>query len=301
MLQSFIIFINPASLITVMKKKVKKAIAKVKHKSHKPKVSKKSENTESHKKKASDLQPIATRELPPQPEKEVFHEFKEPEEAPESKEEPKEKEELEEKEEAEPETKEQEHKVVVGEAIEFGWNSVKQHAGFFIGVFLLFFALSFMIYGAGALGTRIVLGLLVSGMSLGYRKLAIDMVDGKPPEFKELFSCFSLLLKYLLGAIMYSIIVAAGLVFFVIPGIIWAVQFGFYSFVIVKERSWPWGALKKSSALTSGVRGKLIIFALALLGINLLGVLALGIGIIITIPLSVIAAAHVFNQLEENA
>jgi len=300
MLQPFIIFINPASLITPMKKKVKKAIAKVKHKSHKPKVSKKSENTESHKKKSSDLQPVATRELPPQPEKEVFHEFKEPE--PEEKKEP-EKEEPEqeetESEEVKPETKE--HTILIGEAIEFGWNSVKQHAGFFIGVFLLFFALSFMMYGAGALGTRIVLGLLVSGMSLGYRKLAIDMVDGKPPEFKELFSCFSLLLKYLLAAILYSIIVAAGLVFFVIPGIIWAVQFGFYSFVIVKERSWPWSALKKSSALTSGVRGKLIIFAFALLGINLLGVVALGIGIIITIPLSVIAAAHVFNQLEENA
>jgi len=282
-----------------MKKKVKKAVPKVKHKAHKPKVKK--SPSESVKKKASELQPVATRELPPQPEKEVFHEFKEPE--PEEKEEPEAKEEPEQEKPEPEETKEEqkEHKILIGEAIEFGWNSVKSHAGFFIGVFLLFFALSFMIYGAGALGTRIVLGLLVSGMSLGYRKLAIDMVDGKSPEFKELFSCFSLLLKYLLAAVLYSIIVAAGLVFFVIPGIIWAVQFGFYSFVIVKERSWPWGALKKSSALTAGVRGKLIIFAFALVGINLLGVIALGIGIIITIPLSVIAAAHVFNQLEENA
>ncbi len=272
------------------KKKVKKVVAKVKPKSQKSKVSKKEQVKE-----PQTIQPVATRELPPQPVQEV----------PEVKAEPKEEPELEEEIEApaeepeeEPETKGKAHKLVIGEAIEFGWNSVKSHLGFFIGVFLLFAALSFMIANAHAIGTRIVLGLLVSGMSLGYIKVGIDIADKKKPEFKELFSCFSLLLKYLITLVLYTIVVSVGLVLFVIPGVIWAVQFGFYPFVVVKERLWPLGALRKSSELTSGVKGRLITFALALFGINLLGVIALGIGIIVTIPLSVIAIAHVFRQLE---
>jgi len=244
------------------------------------------------------VKPIVTRELPPQPAPEVKEPVEAkpvelpqkpveaPEEVPETE---------------EPEHKEPHKKIAIGESIEFGWSAVKSHLVFFICIFLLFAALSFMSYGAGAIGTQVVLGLLVSGISLGYIKLSIDMVDGKAPEFKELFSCFSLLLKYLIAAIIYTIVVAIGLVLFVIPGVIWAVQFGFYPYVIVKERLGPLSALRKSSTLTAGVKGKLIIFAFALLGINLLGVVALGIGIIITMPMSVIAAAHVFRQLEKHS
>ncbi len=263
------------------KRKVKKTVAKAKPKKQK---------------EALTLQPIATRELPPQPVQEAVPEIKvEPKEEPVVEEEPEE--EVPEKKE-EPEAREQKQ-VVIGEAIEFGWNAVKSHLGFFIGMFLLFAALSFMNFGSHAIGTRIVLGLFVSGISLGCIKITIDVADGKAPEFKELFSCFSLLLKYIIAAVLYSIVVGVGLVLLIIPGIIWAVQFGFYPYVIVKERLGPVAALRKSSAITEGVKGRLIVFAFALLGVNVLGVIAFGIGIIVTIPLSMIAMAHVFRQLEK--
>lgn len=263
----------------VKKKRVKRVVAKVKHKPSKPK-------------QPVTIEPVATRELPPQPVPEVKVEPKEVEEiVEETVEEP--------VEEERPEPKRSSHnKFVVGEAIEFGWDSVKSHLWFFIGIFLIFFVILFMIFGAKGVGTRVVLGVLVTGVSLGYIKLAVDIVDNKDPEFKELFSCFSLLLQYLLSLIIYVVIVSVGLVLFVIPGLIWAVQFGFFPFVIVNERLWPLNALRKSSALTEGVKGRLIVFGLVLLGINLLGLLAVGIGIIVTIPLSIIAAAHIFRQLE---
>jgi hypothetical protein len=247
------------------------------------------------------LAPVAVRELPPQhevkevPAPKIKHEVKE---APAEKEAPvEEPEEI--VEEPEPVHKESGKKVVVGEAIEFGWSLVKSHFWFFVGIFLLFFALSFMMYGAGAIGTRIVLGLLVSGISIGYFKLSLDLADGKSPEFKELFSCFSLLLKYLAANVVYCVVVAVGLALLVVPGIIWAVQFGFFPYVIVSERLGPLSALRKSSSLTVGVKNRLVIFAFALLGINLLGLIPFGLGLILTIPLSVIAVAHVFRQLEK--
>ncbi len=278
------------------KKKVTKAEAKASIK-RLHNASKKKE-----KPKVQTIEPMAVRELPPQPFKKRI-EVKEV--MPEEIEAPVEVQEVPEvqievpDEQEEPEKDHSHKKVIVGEAIEAGWNAVKSHIWFFIAIFLLFTALSFMSISARAIGTRVVLSLLISGISLGFIKLAIDVVEGKPPEFKELFSCFSLLLKYIIAAVLYVIIVTFGLALFVIPGVIWAVQFGFYPFVIVKERLWPFAALRKSSALTEGVKGRLIVLALALLGINLLGVIALGIGVIVTIPLSVIAAAHVFKQMEK--
>jgi len=237
--------------------------------------------------------PIVARELPAQSIQVVVPEVKEapvvPVELPPEVKEP------------EPEVHAEVHlkQVVIGDAIEFGWSAVKSHVFFFIGIFLIFSVLSFMTAGASSIVTRTILGLFISGLNLGYFKIAVDAVDSKAPEFKELFSCFSLLLKYLIAAILYVIVVSIGLVLFIIPGVIWAVQFGFFPFVIVKERLGPFSALRKSSELTSGVKGRLIIFGIALFGINLLGLIAFGIGVIITIPLSVIAAAHVFHQLEE--
>ncbi len=294
--KSFITFINASVLKMVMPKK--KKVKAVKPKLRKSKAVSPRKTAGKHQ-EAPAIVPIATRELPPQPVQESVPEIKEetPVEEPEKVEEQKEVEEVEEPE--EPESSESHKQIIIGDAMEFGWNSVKSHFWFFVGIFFLFSALSFMTSGARAIGTRVVLGLFLSGISLGYIKLTVDVVDGKAPEFKELFSCFALLLKYLVAAVLYSVVVAVGLVLFVIPGIIWAVQFGFYPFVIVKERLGPLAALRKSSALTAGVKGKLIVFSFALLGVNLLGVIALGIGIIITIPLSIIAAAHVFHQLEK--
>ncbi len=203
--------------------------------------------------------------------------------------------------EPEPEVHEEVHlkKVVIGDALEFGWSAVKAHVGFFIGIFLFCAVLSAIAGSSHSIVTKVILGLLIGGINLGYIKLAVDIVEEKAPEFKELFSCFSLLLKYIIAAILYFVVVSIGLVLFIIPGVIWAVQFGFYPFVIVKERLGPFSALRKSSEITSGVKGRLIVFAIALFGINLLGLIAFGVGVIITIPLSVIAAAHVFHQLEQ--
>ena len=189
--------------------------------------------------------------------------------------------------------------VLIGDAIEAGWNGVRSNLKFFVGAFLFWAAVSLIEVFAKGAATKLLVGIFQLGLSLGYLKVALDVADKKKPEFKELFSCFALLHKYLAAAIVYALTVMAGLVLLIIPGIIWMVDFGFHPFVIVSERLGPIAALRKSSALTEGVILKLFVFLLALIGINLLGVIPAGIGLIITLPLSAIAAAHVYRQLEK--
>ena len=53
-----------------------------------------------------------------------------------------------------------------------------------------------------------------------------------------------------------------------------------------------------SGVLTEGVMWNLVLFWLMLAGINILGMLALGIGLIVTIPLSWLATAYVYRRLQ---
>lgn len=67
------------------------------------------------------------------------------------------------------------------------------------------------------------------------------------------------------------------------------------------ENAGPMTALRKSAHLTEGVKPKLLVFYLALLGLNILGTIPIGLGLFVTMPISLIAAAHVYRQLEKQS
>jgi hypothetical protein len=57
-------------------------------------------------------------------------------------------------------------------------------------------------------------------------------------------------------------------------------------------------SLRKSTALSKGVKGRLVLLFIALVGLNLLGLLALVVGLLVTIPISLFAFAHVYLKLK---
>jgi len=67
------------------------------------------------------------------------------------------------------------------------------------------------------------------------------------------------------------------------------------------ENDSPMEALRESRRLTKGHRKSLFVFGLLCLGANILGALALGIGLFVTIPTTVIATAHVLRRLQAHA
>jgi uncharacterized membrane protein len=70
--------------------------------------------------------------------------------------------------------------------------------------------------------------------------------------------------------------------------------------VIDGERSVK-AALKKSKALTSGHKWKLFLLMLVMIPLNLLGFLALGVGVIVTASISLIAMVHAYEFLLKKA
>lgn len=141
----------------------------------------------------------------------------------------------------------------------------------------------------------IVISLLVS---LGATHIVLALVDGKGTSISEIFSRSELFWKYLWASILYGFAVVVGFMLFIIPGVYLALKYGFYRYVVVDRPELSViDTLKESARLTDGIKWELLIFSFVLIGINFLGLLALGMGLLYTIPVSAMAYAALYRSL----
>lgn len=198
------------------------------------------------------------------------------------------------------------------EAVLFGWNTLKKNFRFFLGVLAIIVAVNVLISlvmssfsdqapAVLVMATGVISWLLDLLIGMGIIKIALKFCDQDPARHGDLFAAYPLLLNYLVGLIIYGIMVAIGLIFFVVPGLYLAVKYQFYGYLIVDKGMGPIDAIKMSGALTQGVKRNLVLFWLMLAGINILGMLALGVGLIASVPVSWLATAYVYRRLQLQA
>jgi len=194
-----------------------------------------------------------------------------------------------------------------GEAIRFGWNTMKNNLGFFIGLLIVAGLITIiptflqLVTQGDAPGLSFILS-IVSGVlqliiEMGMIKIALKFADNTKAELGDLFSCLPLFFKYLGSSILYGLITLGGFILLIIPGIIWGIKFYFFGYFIVDQGAGPIEALKRSSSITMGAKWDLFLFGLLIIGINILGLLALVIGLFATIPTSMVAIAFVYRKL----
>lgn len=197
----------------------------------------------------------------------------------------------------------------MSEAIGFGWETVKKNILFFIGVLIVYWAVSAVPQFIGGLfqENAPALSLIFQFIAIfaqmfvyiGLIKITLQFCDGRVPEFSELFSNAQYFLNYFLASLLVGLIILGGTILFIIPGIIFSIKLQFVAYLIVDKNMAPVDAIKRSWEMTKGVKWQLFLFGLLLFLINLLGVLALCIGIFVTTPLTLVALAYVYRKLED--
>ncbi len=104
------------------------------------------------------------------------------------------------------------------------------------------------------------------------------------------------------GEIPWGAIGVAG--FFALAGLLvavyFALRFSMGQYAII-EGAKVMESLRKSWRMTRGAMGKLILFMLAFGLLNLIGIIPLGLGLLITIPLTSLAMAHVYLKLKHRS
>jgi uncharacterized membrane protein len=129
--------------------------------------------------------------------------------------------------------------------------------------------------------------------------VAVKMVRGAEATFDHLISGIAVFIKFLIGSILYYIVIFVGLLVLVLPGIYLAIKYGFYGYLIVEEDLDPLEAFKTSARMTDGIKLELFFYYILLILINGLGVLCLGVGVFVSWPVTRVALASVYAELRE--
>ncbi|MEK7556829.1 MAG: hypothetical protein AAB538_02525 [Patescibacteria group bacterium] len=199
-------------------------------------------------------------------------------------------------------------KVKIGDAFRFGWQIFKSNIWFLIGVTLVQFLLPrlaspFMDTENEAMRfTILVISVGLSMLlSIGAIKIALALVDGKRPEFAELFRHYRFIARYFGLSLIYSVIITAGFVLLIIPGIYWALKYQFAAYFVVDKNLGVFEAFHRSADITRGVKWPLFQFMMVQIPLNLLGFLALGVGLLVTIPVTMLAYGKIYRDLEKGS
>ena len=182
------------------------------------------------------------------------------------------------------------------EIISFGWNKTKEHFWFLFGMLVL------VLLATGASNFIPILPLIVGIFaSISIITVTLIIADGGTPHSKELFSKYGnykIFLNYLIASIIAGVAILIGLFLLVLPGIYFAIRLQFYKFLIVdKEDIGPIMALKESWRMTDNHAWNLFLFLILIALLNILGAILLGIGLFVTVPISMIAYALLYRKL----
>jgi uncharacterized membrane protein len=139
-------------------------------------------------------------------------------------------------------------------------------------------------------------------ITIGFTQAVIKIVRGEPVELKILFSGQNLIIKYLLSTLAMGLIVFLGFLLLLIPGIYLAFKYMFLPLVVVDKKELSFSEIfKTSSELTKGIKMKLFAYIIAIQLVNLIGLIPLGLGLLITIPMSYISFILVYERLIGNS
>jgi uncharacterized membrane protein len=182
------------------------------------------------------------------------------------------------------------------EYVQKGWKMFKEHTGEFIGFTLLTFAISIVSAKLAIFGSMLF-SALAAPLYAGYGIAAFQIISGQPFQFSDFFKGFNYFLPLFLASLASGIIVSVGFVLLIIPGIYLAIGYMLTTFLIIDYRMEFWQAMETSRKIVTKNWFAFFVFALVLFLVNLLGMLALGIGMLVSIPITSCAAAIAYKEI----
>ena len=135
-------------------------------------------------------------------------------------------------------------------------------------------------------------------LQLGLTRVALNFASGEESSVAMLFGQGDKLLRAIGAGFLYYLMVAAGLVLLIVPGVYLALRFVMYQDAIVDKNMGIMESFRYSSELTRNNKFSLLGLGLLSLLVVLAGALALLVGLIYAIPVVTIAFAVAYRSLQ---
>lgn len=138
---------------------------------------------------------------------------------------------------------------------------------------------------------------LIAGPMMGGMFLVImDIMEGKPFNAMRVFDGFKNLVPLVLVGILTSVFIMAGLILLIIPGLLIMGWYLFpYLFVVDKNMDF-WQAMEASREIGFSNHLHVAVMAVILVAINFAGALLFGVGLLVSIPVTVCAIAKAYED-----
>jgi len=204
--------------------------------------------------------------------------------------------------------------IAPGAMIRSGWETFKKRPWFFIGVMVVIWVVSGVFSQMGAYtdkatGGAVIFALagvfisIVAQMLVKMGTISFTLKAHDAPEaarFEDLWAPEKFW-SYLIASILVGIIVVVGIILLIVPGIMWALRFMFVPYLIIDRKLDVSAAMRESSRITLGHKWQLLGLVVVLGLLNILGLLALVVGLLVTVPVTMLAVVHAYRTLEHSA
>lgn len=199
-------------------------------------------------------------------------------------------------------------KFSIREAILFGWQTFKKRPWFYLGISfignLLFIGGElldryFPFESAWALIISLLAAVLAMMFGLGVTSMLIKTVRGLDVSLSDIIAPH--IFKALIATLLLSFVVLIGIIFLIVPGVYLGLRYQFVTYYILDKNTGIIESFKQSWRDTKGQVWTVfkLIFSVGL--IQVLGLLALGVGIFVADAVGMIAYAYSYLKLSEKS
>ena len=221
----------------------------------------------------------------------------------------------------------------IGDIIEAAWTKQKERLLYYAWVFAVYQAIAYFLgffadkakpHLLTYFSFQFAMAIILTIMQIGIIRFFIRSVDGEKPEMGDIFESGDYFWRYLGSMVLVGIpvaavaVIGAGLVTFIVavhssPLIILPVvlllaliavviYFGsrliLLPYFIVDQNAGPITAVKESWKISTGLEWRIVLFMLVLGGINIVGAIFFGLGLLISLPLTQLSTALLYRQLQ---
>jgi hypothetical protein len=196
-------------------------------------------------------------------------------------------------------------KLSIGACLDRGWDLWMNHFGRFLLAYLILIpvwaAMVLLQVGSLPIATMLFGGAFTAGM---YR-YALKLLHGEPAAVTDLFAGFSeapgaLILAGIAIAFFimtFAYLIAAGFLFCIVPALYFGIAWTFTYPLILEKKLGVVSAMEVSRRVITRNWWRMLVLMLAAALLSLLGITALFIGVILTLPISLCVLACAYDSL----
>jgi hypothetical protein len=197
--------------------------------------------------------------------------------------------------------------ISIRQAFNFAWPIFKKRFALFTAVLLTIFgawvALEIVVIAGQRFGIllwivmHLAFLIFVAGLEVGLLQVCLALYDGEEPTLADSFAHLALGPKFLAGQTLYLLAALIGLLLLVVPGVYLGVRYALFGFCMAAGETNLVRSFQQSAILSTGEQGYLLRVLFVLFVLNVVGASLLGLGLFITVPVSLLMMTAVYRKL----